>query len=39
MFTAQSTYIKTNVPKLLRTSDTNTRVPSLNADMKYHNLK
>lgn len=39
MFTAHSIYIKTNVPKLLRTSDTNTRVPSSNADMKYHNLK
>ena len=39
MFTAQSTYIETNVPRVLRTSDTNTRVPSRNADRKYHNLK
>lgn len=28
-----------NVPKLLRTSDTNTHVPSSSAYMKYHNLR
>lgn len=32
-FTAHSTYIKTYVPKLLRTSDTDTLVPSKSAHM------
>lgn len=31
--------LKTNVPKLLKTSDINTLVPSNSAYVKYQNLK